>query len=120
MAGEANKNFHQELRTLLDEFVDDVYRVTRKFPRDELFGSTSQLRRAALSTALNYIEGYARQRKAVLKQFVETAYGSLQEARYIIDFALRQQYILRADYEGLIGQADRIGKMFWGILRRLD
>ncbi len=115
----AEENFHEQFQKLLDEYVDDIYRVTRSFPKEELFGVTSQLRRSALSVALNYIEGYARQRKAVLKNFAEIAYGSLRESVYIIDFALRQKYISAEDYQRLLAKADRIGKMLWGIIRRL-
>lgn len=107
------------MRARIDEYVDDVYAATRKFPRDELFGATSQARRAVLSVALNYVEGYARQRQAVLKNFLEISYGSLQEIKYLMDFALRQKYILASEHDKLSQISDRIGKMIWGITSRL-
>ncbi|PJB19449.1 four helix bundle protein, partial [Candidatus Falkowbacteria bacterium CG_4_9_14_3_um_filter_36_9] len=59
-------------------------KITRSFPKDELYGITSQLRRAALSVILNYIEGYARKRDKVYKNFLEISYGSLKEAKYLL------------------------------------
>jgi four helix bundle protein len=76
----SSDNFNVEFRKLVDEYVHEIYDVSKFFPRDEVFGLTSQLRRAALSVALNYVEGYARQRRAVLKNFTEIAYGSLKES----------------------------------------
>src|SRR3989344_2497674 len=103
--------FHEKLKSLIDGYVDDVYRVTRKFPKDELFGATSQSRRAVLSIALNYVEGYARQRKAVHKNFLEISYGSLKETVYLVQFGHRQKYISTADFQKLQQQSDEIGAM---------
>lgn len=72
--------FHKELHKLINEFVHKIYDYSQEFPREEMFGLTSQLRRSALSVMLNYVEGYARQRRAVLKNFLEISYGSLQES----------------------------------------
>ena len=58
----------------MDEFVHFVYNITRKFPKEELYGITSQLRRASLSVILNYIEGYARG-----KEKLEQCCGELLE-----------------------------------------
>ncbi|MEW6408247.1 MAG: four helix bundle protein [Patescibacteria group bacterium] len=112
-------NFHDELKRLLDNFVFEIYEVTKKFPREELYGLTSQLRRAALSIILNYIEGYARQRKAVLKNFLEICYGSLKETKYLLYFSYRQKYLEEKNYIELLNKADRIGKMLWGTIKNL-
>ena len=82
-----SETYHQKLRREMDEYVHFVYRLTMKFPRDELYGVTSQLRRSALSVILNYIEGYARKRDKVHKNFLEISYGSLQESKYLLDFS---------------------------------
>jgi len=103
----------------MDRYVNRVYDVTKKFPKDELFGVTSQFRRAALSVVLNYIEGYARQRNAVLKNFLETSYGSLKESGYLIKFSLSRQYIDQSEHDELMALNDRIGKMLWGIFTKL-
>src|SRR3989344_327155 len=111
--------FHKELYELMDRYVNRVYDASKKFPKDDLFGVTSQLRRAALSVVLNYIEGYARQRNAVLKNFLETSYGSLKESKYLIDFSFGRKYINDMEHKELIEFNDRIGRMLWGIFTKL-
>ena len=103
----------------MNEFVKEVYNETKAFPKEEIYGLTSQLRRAALSVILNYIEGYARQRKAVLKNFLEISYGSLKEADYLISFSLEQKYLNDNSYKKLSDLSDKIGAMLWGILRKI-
>jgi four helix bundle protein len=56
------EKFHDKLKEKMDEYKHFVYSLSRKFPKDELYGVTSQLRRATLSVMLNYIEGFARRR----------------------------------------------------------
>jgi four helix bundle protein len=72
-----NMTFHQTLQQKMDDYVHLVYRVTRNFPKDEIYGARSQIRRSALSVILNYTEGYARQQKKVLRNFLQISYGSL-------------------------------------------
>lgn len=112
-------NFHEELKKYMDEFVNFVYDMTGNFPKEEQFGLTSQLRRAALSVILNYIEGYARIRKSYLKNFLEIAYGSLKEAKYLLYFSYRRKYIKEIDYKRGLGISDKIGKMLWGTIEKL-
>ncbi len=71
-----------------DEFAYQVYIVTKTFPKNEIYGVTSQLRRAALSVPMNIVEGYGRQGRNELKYFANIALGSLAEAEYLIDFSL--------------------------------
>src|SRR3989344_3974575 len=97
-----NGDFHNQLKTLMDAFVLDAYTTTKNFPKEEIYGLTSQLRRSSLSVILNYIEGYARQRKAVLRNFLEISYGSLKEAKYLIYFSCRQKYISHDDEKRLL------------------
>src|SRR3989338_5268585 len=111
--------YHEELKQLLDEYAQKVYIATKKFPKEEIFGITSQLRRSALSVVLNYIEGYARQRKEVLRNFIEISYGSLKESKYLLYFSHNQQFLDKESYDELTALAERIGKMLWGILTGL-
>ncbi|MDD5217890.1 MAG: four helix bundle protein [Candidatus Omnitrophica bacterium] len=103
----------------MNGYVHTVYGLTKHFPREELYGCTSQLRRSTLSVILNYIEGYARKRNAVLKNFLEISFGSLQESKYLLEFAKDEKYIKEEDFENLIVSADRIGAMLWGILEKM-
>lgn len=117
---ESGEKYHQHLRHLIDDYVHMVYRVSKDFPKNELYGVTSQWRRAALSIALNYIEGYARGRKAVHKNFLEISYGSLQESIYLTGFARKEGWIGEKVYQELTSLEREIGAMLWGILRRMN
>lgn len=111
--------FHEQLKNTIHSFIHGVYNCTGKFPREEIFGLTSQLRRAAMLVMLNYVEGYARQRKLVLKNFLETSYGSLKECDYIIQFAFERNYISQKEHQELKISMDKIGAMLWGMIWRL-
>ena len=69
-----------------DNLAYKVYTATNVFPKEEIYGITSQLRRAALSVPTNIVEGYGRQGKNELRQFANIALGSLAETRYLLDF----------------------------------
>lgn len=111
--------FHDDLKHKMDEYVKLVYNVTKSFPREEMYGITSQFRRASLSIILNYIEGYARGREKVHKNFLEISYGSLKESQYILFFSYREKYLLEKDYKILEKLAEEIGAMLYGIIRKI-
>jgi four helix bundle protein len=114
-----HETYHNKLKDKMDTLVHLVYQLTRKFPKEELYGVTSQLRRAILSVILNYIEGYARKRDKVHKNFLEISYGSLKESKYLLHFSLMENYITKQEYEEAIILAEEIGAMLYGILRKL-
>jgi four helix bundle protein len=66
------------------QFVLDVYRLTEEFPKHELFGLTSQIRRAAVSIPANFAEGFRRSSKPDKLRFYNIALGSLEECRYYL------------------------------------
>ena len=74
---------HTKLRAfeLADEVVMLIYRATRAFPKDEIYGLTSQMRRAAVSVPSNIVEGCARESQAEYLRFLEMAFGSLREQK---------------------------------------
>ncbi len=111
--------FHKLLQKLMDTYVHCIYDATLHFPQNEIFGVTSQLRRAALSVVLNYTEGYARRHKNILRNFLEISYGSLKESRYLLSFSYKRKFFTKDEFEKLNGLADRIGRMIWGILEKL-
>ena len=111
--------FHHELKSIMDEYVHLIYQLTKNFPKEELYGVISQLRRAALSVILNYIEGYARGKEKVHKNFLEISYGSLKESKYLLHFSLVEKYLTREDYARTMKLAERIGAMPWGIIEKL-
>jgi len=86
---------HTKLRAfeLADEVVLLIYRATRKFPKDEIYGLTSQMRRAAVSVPSNIVEGCARESQAEYLRFLEIAFASLRELHYQFDLSKRLGYL---------------------------
>ena len=96
-----------------DELAYQIYVETKKFPKDEMYGVTSQLRRAVLSVPTNLVEGTGRQGKKELKQFVNIALGSLAETEYLLDFSLRLGYFSDETYKNLQGLRQEVGNLLW-------
>lgn|SRR3989344_4283676 len=96
-----------------DELAFAVYLETKNFPKDEIYGMTSQLRRAAISVPTNIVEGSGRQGKNELRQFSNIALGSLAETEYLIDFCYRLNYFNQDVYEKLENLRKEIGALLW-------
>jgi len=102
-----------------DELTYQVYLETKKFPKDEIYGITSQIRRAAISIPTNVVEGTGRQSKKELKQFVNIALGSLAETEYLLEFCLRLKYLNEESYERLEGLRKDLGALLWRFYKSL-
>lgn len=113
------ENYFEKLKKLMDEYAHLVYRISKSFPKDELYGITSQLRRSALSVILNFIEGFARARTQVKKNFWEISYGSLKESKYLLHFSLKEGYLTDGDYKKAIKLAEEIGAMLWSGIKSI-
>lgn len=116
---------HRKLKAceLADALVVSVYEKTRAFPREELFGMTSQVRRAALSVVANIVEGSARQGQAEYLRFLNMAFGSLREVGYYIGLAARLRYLAKDAAAELNGRYDETARVLSGLidcLRRLQ
>lgn len=93
-----------------------VYKITRKFPREEIFGLTSQMRRSAVSVPANIAEGYGRNGKKDKLQFYYIARGSLNELEYYLELAFELKYCPEEEYE-LLGKLRReTGKLLTGFI----
>jgi len=118
-----NSEYVQILKSKADNYVHRVYALTRQFPKDELYGVTSQLRRAALSVVLNVVEGYARNRRGCddrsYEYFLEVSYGSLQESKYLLNFSKVEKYLSEKEYAEVMGIAEEIGAMLWSAIKKL-
>lgn len=102
-----------------DELAYRVYIATRGFPKEEIYGIKSQLRRAALSVPTNIVEGYGRQNRGELRQFTNIALGSLAETEYLIDFSSRLNYLTKNKHENLQNLRDEIGRLLWKFYKSL-
>lgn len=81
------------------QLVLQVYKLTEKFPKNEMFGLTSQLRRAMVSVPANVAEGYAAGGKGQFKRYLDIEQGSLAEAEYYLILAQDLNYITPSQYE---------------------
>lgn len=101
------------------DFAAEVYRATRYFPKDELYGLTSQLRRASVSIPSNIAEGQGRQTTGEFRQFLGHARGSLLETETQILLSERLGYLEHETMKKLLVQASEVGRIVNGLMSSL-
>ena len=99
------------------ELVKECYALTRNFPRDELFGLTSQLRRAAVSVPANIAEGYGRRHRREFLHFLSIACGSLYELETHLHVAVDLGFASRARIQHALDLASECGRMATALRR---
>ena len=102
-----------EVWKLSDDLAYRVYQVTKNFPKEEIYGLTSQVRRAALSVPTNVVEGYSRKGDKELSRFVNISLGSLAETKYLLYFSHRLDFFKSGQYDDLGNGYDKLGKLLW-------
>ena len=102
------------------DYVEFVYKISQGFPRSETFGLQSQLRRAAVSIALNIAEGTGRTTKKDFRKFVHDATGSLRESVTALHVAKRLSYIDQVDFDLAYLKATEISKMLYRLAKSLE
>jgi four helix bundle protein len=100
------------------DLVVEVYRFTKTFPRDEMFGLASQMRRAAVSVPSNIAEGKGRHSQRELLQFLYHARGSLLELQTQITVAERLAYLSQGAGRTLAEHANEVGRLLNGLIQR--
>jgi four helix bundle protein len=100
-----------------DELAHQIYLQTKRFPKDEIYGITSQLRRAAISVPTNIVEGAGRQNKNERKQFANIALGSLAETEYLLEFCHRLTYLEEENYNKLENLRREVGALLWNFYK---
>ncbi|HKI26794.1 MAG TPA: four helix bundle protein [Candidatus Sulfotelmatobacter sp.] len=98
------------------EFVREIYRVTRAFPGDEIYGLTSQLRRAAVSVPSNIAEGQARYSRREFYRFLQIARGSVAEIETQIEIATSLDYLTPASARSLLCKTAELGRILNGLI----
>jgi four helix bundle protein len=101
------------------EFTLKIYLITKKYPKDELFGIVSQMRRASSSVPANIVEGNARRSSKEFAQFLVQARGSLSETQYFLELSKDLQYISVIEYESLISLSIEVAKMLNSLLTKV-
>jgi four helix bundle protein len=98
-----------------------VHSLTRKFPKDELYGMVSQLRRASSSVPMNIAEGYKRRRyKKDYVKFLVMAHGSEAEMETALELCIRFKYVDEEQGNKLIAEYDEIGRMLSSLIDKID
>ena len=109
---------HTKLRAfeLADQLALEVYRATSTFPREEIFGLTSQMRRAAVSVPSNIVEGCGRHTEADYLRFLDISNGSAREVQYQVTLAFRLGFLPKETYSSLKKLADETARVLNGLI----
>ena len=102
------------------ELAVACYRMTRAFPREEIFGMTSQIRRAGASVPANIAEGYGRDSAGSYVQFLKNAQGSLKELETHVLLAHRVELVSKEAAAPVLDRAEMMGKMLRGLIRSIQ
>jgi four helix bundle protein len=113
---------HERLRAwaVSHELTVGVYRVTEGWPTRELYGLTSQLRRAAAAVPTNLAEGAAKRGTKEYRRFVDMALGSISEVAYLLFLARELGLLAPSDHAHLDDLRKRTGGLIWRLARALD
>ena len=99
--------------------VLEIYMITKKFPQDEKFGLTSQIRRSAVSIIANIAEGNKRRSDKDFRHFLNISEGSLEEVKCYLILSRDLKYIDKKEYERLFPLSEEVGKMLGGFIKAL-
>src|ERR1051325_7101004 len=105
---------------LADDLTVAVYEQTRSFPREEIYGLTSQLRRASYSVPANIVEGSSRESKKDYRHFLYIARGSLSETQYFVHLAGRLGYLSNEEAAKLRAQTRQSFACLYGLIRAIE
>jgi four helix bundle protein len=101
------------------DVVEQVYHLTKKFPKEEFYGLTNQLRRAAVSIPSNIAEGHARDSTKEFLHHISISFGSLSELETQLILSQRLRYIEQAELQTIILNTEEIGRVLRGLQRAL-
>ena len=96
-----------------------VYRLTQQFPKEELYGLTSQIRRAAVSVPANIAEGRGRNGRKEFRRYLGIAHGSLCQVETMIIIAHRQGFLDEFQRDGLLDRSGEVGRLINGLFQSL-
>ncbi|MFC1753369.1 four helix bundle protein [Thermoproteota archaeon] len=103
-----------------DDLAVEIYKITKNFPREELYGLTSQLRRAAVSIAANIAEGASRQHKRDYLRFLYIARGSIAETEYLLNLSNRLGYLSSNEFNKIDNLRQETSKTLFGLIGSVE
>lgn len=113
---------HKDLEVwkLSVDFVTEIYTLSMRFPKNERFGLTNQIRRASVSVPSNIAEGAGRRSSKEFIQFLYISLGSVQEIDTQLLISLNLNYLTKLEYEVLLVKLDQISKMLSGLIKSVN
>jgi four helix bundle protein len=96
-----------------------VYKVTKSFPKEEIYGLTSQMRRSCSSISANIAEGCGRRGDAELARFLQIASGSASELEYHLELSHDLELLKTPDYKYLAGELSQVKRMLTTFIKKL-
>jgi len=102
------------------QLVEEVYTVSRSFPKEEMYGLQSQLRRSAVSIPSNIAEGFARLHNREYRNFLYISLGSCAELATQIIIASRLKYVEKIKADTLLNEIEEISKMTMSLIKKLN
>ena len=100
--------------------VEDIYKITQNFPKEEIYGLTSQLRRAAVSVPSNIAEGFTRLHNKEYRQFLYISLGSCAELNTQIIISSRLSYLSTEKVNETLNEIEEISKMIMGLIKKIN
>ncbi|MCQ4035394.1 four helix bundle protein [Kaistella montana] len=114
------KDFRQlQVWSKAHHLVKEIYLITESFPKEEIYGVTSQLRRASVSIPTNIAEGCGRGSDADFKRFIQMSFGSASEVEYLVFLSFELSFITESNYVILNPQIVEIKKMLARLINKL-
>jgi len=113
---------YQKIETwkIADDLTVAIYKHTRSFPQEEVYGLTTQLRRASYAVPANIVEGSSHENKKDYLHFLYTARASLSETHYFIHLAHRLNYLTDDEAEKLFGQTKKVFAGLHGLIQTME
>src|SRR5882724_6598751 len=102
------------------DLVEELYKSSTDLPREEIYGLTSQIRRASVSIPSYIAEGQGRRTTSDFLRHLSIAYGSLREVETQILIAQRLKYIVKGKVESVLSRAGEVGRLLNGLMASLD
>lgn len=96
----------------------EIYKITKMYPKDEIYSLTSQIRRASTSITLNIAEGYGRLSKEDFKRFLKISLGSNNETITLLKFSKDLNYIKTEEYNELVKDYKVLSKKIYNLIQK--